>query len=49
MNQPRHIMDILNLKWNSENMLSWGKGYVLSPQKTKGSGFIQGYEKSGLM
>lgn len=30
-------------------MLSWGKGYALFPQKIKGSGFIQGYEKSGLI
>lgn len=47
----QHIQYIFNcdiclnvLTWNgSKNMLSWGRGYALFPQKAKGCIFIQGW------
>lgn len=42
LNQPRYFWDVLTLKWNSENVLHYGRGYTLFLQEIKDCGFLQG-------
>lgn len=41
LKQLIYFLNVLTLKWKSENMLHWGRGYAFVSKETKSYGSLQ--------